>query len=164
MPQATSPHDELTIGSGLRDRLAHMRAGTRIAWALGVCLLTFMLLPSRLAMELRAVAAWDAFAGTALLLTWFTILTVQPAQIHTSARREDPSRAASLVLVLMGAGASLLAVLLLLKGSSASGSGAGTQAILLSLSAVALAWRVAQSPSMVMGIMRRMSISSRTTL
>ena len=140
MSVAASPENELTIGSGLRNRLAHMRAGTRIAWALGVSLLTFALLPSRLAMELRVVAAWDAFAGTALLFTWFTILTLRPAQIHMSARREDPSRAASLMLVLMGAGASLLAVLLLLKGSSASGSGAGTQAILLSLSAVALAW------------------------
>lgn len=129
-----SPHDELTIGNGLRDRLAHMRAGTRIAWAMAVSLLTFLMLPTRFAVELRAVAAWDAFAGTALLSTWFTILTLRPAQIHASARREDPSRVASLVLLLMGAGASLLAVLLLLKTT------AGVQAILLALSAVALAW------------------------
>lgn len=128
------PHDGATIGSSLRDRVAHMRAGTRIALALGVSLLTLAFLPSRLAMELRAVAAWDAFAGTAVLFTWFTILTVKPAEIHTSARREDPSRAASLVLVLMGAGASLLAVLLLLKVSSS------VPAIVLALSAVALAW------------------------
>lgn len=127
-------HEELTIGTGLRDRVAHMRAGTRIAWAVAVSLLTLALLPPRYALELRAVAAWDAFAGTALLSTWFTILTLQPAQIHASARREDPSRAASLVLVLMGAGASLLAVLLLLKAS------AQLHAILLALSAVALAW------------------------
>jgi uncharacterized membrane protein len=133
-------HDELTIGTGVRDRLAHMRAGTRIALALGVSLFTLALLPSRLAMELRAVAAWDAFAGAALLSTWFTILTVRPPQIHASARREDPSRVASLVLVVMGAGASLLAVLLLLKASSGSVGGVRTQAILLALSAVALAW------------------------
>ncbi|WP_411278577.1 DUF1345 domain-containing protein [Gemmatimonas sp.] len=133
-------HNELTIGTGLRDRLAHMRAGTRVAWALAVSVLTLLLLPARVAMELRAVAAWDAFAGMALLLTWYTILTLQPAQIHASAKREDPSRAASLVLVLMGAGASLLAVLLLLKASADLVGGARTQAILLSLSAVALAW------------------------
>jgi uncharacterized membrane protein len=133
-------HDESMIGSGVQDRLAHMRAGTRLTWSLAVSALTLFMLPARFAMELRAVAAWDAFAGTALLLTWYTILTLRPAQIHASARREDPSRAASLVLVLMGAVASLMAVLLLLKASAGTVGGARTQAILLSLSAVALAW------------------------
>jgi len=117
-----------------------MRAGTRLFWAVSVSVLTLLLLPARLAMELRAVAGWDAFAGTALLYTWVTILTLRPAQIHASAKREHPSRAASLVLVLMGAGASLLAVLLLLKASADLVGGARTQAILLSCSAVALAW------------------------
>lgn len=137
---SASSHGELTIGTGIRDRLAHIRAGTRIAWALTASVLTLFLLPARFAMELRAVAAWDAFAATALLSTWYTILTLRPAQIHASAKREDPSRAASLVLVLMGAGASLLAVLLLLQASAGAVGGARTQAILLSLSAVALAW------------------------
>ncbi len=86
-----------------------MRAGTRIVWALVVSVLTLALLPARFAMELRAVAAWDAFAITALLSTWFTILTLEPAQIHASARREDPSRVASMVLVLMGASTTALA-------------------------------------------------------
>ncbi len=133
-------HDKLTTGTGLRDGLAHMRAGTRLAWAVSVSVLTLLLLPARFVMELRAVAAWDAFAATALLLTWFTILTLRPAQIRAHAKREDPSRVASLALVLMGAGASLLAVLVLLKASTDMASAARTQAILLSLSAVALAW------------------------
>ena len=135
-------HDELTNGTGLPHRLAHLRAGTRLAWAVSVSVLTLLLLPARVAMELRALVAWAAFAGTALLSTWVTILTLRPAQIHASAKREDPSRAASLVLVLMGAGASLLAVLLLLKASADLVGGARTQAILLSLSAVGLAWTV----------------------
>jgi uncharacterized membrane protein len=126
--------DEQAIGTGVRDRLAHMRAGTRIIWAVMVSALMFMLLPSRLGLELRAVAAWDAFAASALLSTWFTILTLRPAQIHASAKREDPSRFASLVLVIMGAGASLLAVLLLLRAS------AEAHAMVLAMSAVALAW------------------------
>ena len=133
-------YDVSIVGSGLRDRLAHLRAGTRLAWSLAVSVLILVLLPAHFAMEIRAVAAWDGFAGTALLFTWYTILTLRPAQIHASAKREDPSRAASLVLVLMGAGASLLAVLLLLKASAGAVGGARTQAILLSLSAVALAW------------------------
>ncbi len=133
-------HERPTHGRGVRDRLAHLRAGTRLAWAVAVSVLTFLLLPTRFAVELRAVAAWDAFAGTALLLTWFTILTLRPTQIHASAKREDPSRAVSMVLVLMGALASLLAVLLLLQASAGLVGGARTQAILLALSAVALAW------------------------
>lgn len=132
--------DELSIGSGWRDRLAHMRAGTRLACAISVSVLTWVLMPARLMTELRAVAAWDAFAVTALLFTWFTILTLRPEQIRAYAKREDPSRVASLVLVVMGAGASLLAVLVLLQASTAMASVARTQAIVLSLSAVSLGW------------------------
>ena len=125
---------------GWRQRLAHVRAGTRLVTALLASALTAWLLPSSLSLEMRAVASWDGFAVVALGLTWLTILTLNPAQICTLARREDPSRVASLVLVVLGAGASLLAVLVLLQESMKMQSIEKTQAIVLALSAVALAW------------------------
>lgn len=125
---------------GWRQRLAHVRASTRLVVALLASALTAWLLPSGLSLEMRAVASWDGFAVVALGLTWLTILTLNPAQICTLARREDPSRLASLILVVLGAGAALLAVLVLLQESMKMQSGEKTQAIVLALSAVALAW------------------------
>ena len=98
------------------------------------------MLAAPLSWQMRAVAAWDGFAVAALALTWITILTLQPAELRSIAQREDPSRLASLVLVVMGAGASLLAVLVLLQESMEMKGAAKTGAIVLALSAVAMAW------------------------
>jgi uncharacterized membrane protein len=132
----------LTAGvhSGLRHRLAHLHAGTRLAIAVVASAATALLLPQSVHADMRAVASWDAFAIVALALTWLSILTLGPEQIRALSQREDPSRLVSLVLVVMGAGASLLAVLVLLRGSMSMGGDDRNEAIVLSLSAVALAW------------------------
>ena len=125
---------------GVRQRVAHVHAVTRMVTALVASGLTAVLLPSSVSSEVRAVASWDGFAVVALVLTWWTIVTLKPAQIRTLAQREDPSRLASLILVVLGASASLLAVLVLLQESTKMRSGDKMQAIVLALSAVALAW------------------------
>jgi uncharacterized membrane protein len=125
---------------GLRHRISRGRAGTRLAVAVLASTLTALVLPSSIAPEIRAVASWDTFALTALLLTWITILTLQPHQIRSLAQREDPSRLASLILVVLGAAAALLAVLVLLQSSMKMTGVPRTQAISLALSAVVLAW------------------------
>ena len=124
----------------VRHRVASVRAGSRLAAALAVSALTALSLPASIVGEIRAVASWDAFAATALFLTWTTILTLQPAQIRVLAQREDPSRLASLILVVLGAAASLLAVIVLLQSSMKMTGIPKTQAIVLALSAVVLAW------------------------
>ncbi len=126
--------------TGLRYRLAHLHAGTRLALAVLSSLVAALLLPSAIRSDMRAVASWDTFAIVALALTWLSILTLGPEQIRALSQREDPSRLASLILVVLGAGASLLAVLVLLRGSMTLGGSDRNGAIILSLSAVALAW------------------------
>jgi len=123
-----------------RQRVAHVRAVTRLSWAIAASVLMALVLPRGIGAEVRAVASWDGFAVVALVLTWLTILTLRPAQICTLAQREDPSRFAALVLVVLGASASLLAVLVLLQESAKMRGGEKIQAIVLALSAVALAW------------------------
>jgi uncharacterized membrane protein len=120
--------------------LAHIHAGTRLIIALVASLATAWLLPTGISLEMRAVASWDGFAVVALALTWVTILTLGPAQICMLAQKEDPSRLASLILVVLGAVASLLAVLVLLQESVTMQGASRSQAIVLALSAVALAW------------------------
>ena len=128
------------IKHSVRHRVASVRAGSRLAAAIAVSALTALLLPASIVGEIRAVASWDAFAATALFLTWTTILTLQPEQICVLAQREDPSRLASLILVVLGAAASLLAVIVLLQSSMKMTGIPKAQAIVLALSAVVLAW------------------------
>lgn len=117
-----------------------MRAGTRIVSALIAGVLTALLLPPAISREIRAVASWDGFALVAVASTWYTILTVRPAQISMLAKREDPSRIASMVLVVLGAAASILAVVVLLQSSTKMLGQEKIEVIVLALSAVALAW------------------------
>lgn len=126
--------------TGLVLRLAHVRALTRFGAAFVASALTFAVLSRGISFEVRAVAAWDGFAVVALILIWLTILTLRPAQICTLAQREDPGRVVSLVLVVLGASAALLAVVVLLQESMSMRSGDKVRAIVLALSAVALAW------------------------
>ncbi len=129
-----------TSTNGLRHRLAHLRAVTRLLLAMAISLATMVLLPHSVKLEMRMVASWDAFAVVVLALTWVTILTVPPTQIRALATREDPSRVLALVLVVLGAGASLLAVVVLLQESMTMRGADRTGAIVLALSAVAFAW------------------------
>lgn len=136
----TTPTEIGVRPHGLRERLAHLRAVTRLVSAVAVSVTTMGLLPRGIKLEMRMVASWDAFAVVALALTWLTILTVRPSQIRALATREDPSRVLAMVLVVFGAGASLLAVLVLLQESMTMRGTDRTGAIVLALSAVAFAW------------------------
>jgi len=124
----------------LRVRIAHVRAGTRLITAIVAGGVTWLAVPTPIVAQVRAVAAWDGFAIVALVLTWTTIMTLTPEQMRTLAKREDPSRAVSLLLVLVGAAASLLAVLILLQVSGSMTGADRTRAVILAISAVILAW------------------------
>ena len=121
-------------------RLALWRAGTRLAVAVVISAAVAMLLPAALPGPLRAVAAWDAFALPALVLTWLTILTLEPARIRHLARREDPGRVVALVLAVGGAGVALLAVGALLAAKQEMKIRHEHLALALALPAVAMAW------------------------
>lgn len=128
------------IHDGWRQRVAHLRALTRLVVALVASVLTALLLPPSVSVEVRAVASWVTFAAVTLASTWLTILTLRPPQIRALAQREDPSRLVSLIMVLVGSAASLLAVVVLLQSSTTMQRAQKLEAIVLALSAVALAW------------------------
>ncbi len=121
-------------------RLAHLPAYLRLGAAALIGIVGAIALPRSWPSEVRLVASWDGFAITSLLLTWFTILSMRPAHIRRVARMEDPSRFLSLVLVVLGAAAALLAVLVLLESSVAMEGPLKRGAVVLAMSAVALAW------------------------
>ncbi|MEP6835194.1 MAG: DUF1345 domain-containing protein [Gemmatimonas sp.] len=121
-------------------RLAHLPAYVRLFAAVLIGISSAFALPGDWPRAVRLVASWDGFAITALLTTWFTILSLRPAHIRRVARIEDPSRMLALVLVVLGAGAAMLAVLVLLQSSMNMVPSHKTGAIILALSAVVLAW------------------------
>lgn len=127
-------------GTGLRQRLALLKSGTRLAVAVGLSLLTAVVVPAATMWPIRAVAAWDGFAFSALALIWLTFLTLRPAQIRQVAQREDPGRLLALVLVVLGAGVALLAVVVLLESGKLMDATERRISLALALPAVAMAW------------------------
>lgn len=128
------------IAARVTQRLAHLHAITRLVIAALATGVMGVWLPSGTPTETALVAYWDTFAFVSLVLTWLTLLTITPAHIQSHAQREDPSRVVSLAIVITAAGAALVAVVLLLQGTAPLRGGERTGAILLALSAVALAW------------------------
>jgi uncharacterized membrane protein len=83
---------------------------------------------------------WTIAAAVFVIWFWCTLWPMGPAATASHAVREDPSRAASDVLVLAAAAASLVAVgVLLVAGGSGGGADKDVQAGMSVLS-VALAW------------------------
>jgi uncharacterized membrane protein len=85
---------------------------------------------------------WDAAAATVLLWTWFRIWPMGADDTAANATREDPTRAASDIVLLAAAVVSLVAVgFFLVQASSASGS---TRDVLagVGVGTVVLSWLV----------------------
>lgn len=121
-------------------RLAHLPSYVRLGVAVALGITSALALPGSWSRETRLVASWDGFAISALLFTWFTILSLRPAHIRRVARIEDPSRSLTLILVVLGSAAALLAVVVLLRTGMKDDNPHRNGTIILALSAVVLAW------------------------
>ncbi len=96
-------------------------AWQRLALGLAPAGLVYALVPASWPPLLHLLAAWDAFAGCTLLLTWAIILTADVAHIRRVATREDPGRVASFAMAVVVATISVAAVgVLLAPGHAAS--------------------------------------------
>jgi uncharacterized membrane protein len=89
--------------------------------------------------EPRVIAAWNAFAGTAVILAWSRILLVDAKQSAQEARLQDSNRTAIFLFVIFAAVASLWAVGWLLS-SAKLGYARISSPILLASATVVLSW------------------------
>lgn len=128
------------ISSALLRRLGHLPSAYRLVAGLAAAAAAWFLLPSWLGTTSRAVAAWDAFGVTTLLLLWAAIFTADADRIRAVAAREDLSRTLSFIFVLVAAGASLLAAIALLSTLHGLSPEALARHIGLSVVAVGTAW------------------------
>ncbi len=112
---------------------------------MAVAIAVFALLYGRIAFATEIVSAWDAFATSALVLTWSIISTQDPYEVRRSAPLQDSSRTSIFVLVVFAAVVSLFAVFLLLGGAKSGGSSPSPAYgvafhIALSVAAIVLSW------------------------
>ncbi|TPG65426.1 DUF1345 domain-containing protein [Hymenobacter nivis] len=112
----------------------------RLALALAAAGLALWLAPAALGPLARAVAAWDAFGGTLLVLVVVLMRVADVDDIRRVAAAEDLPRTAAFVVVLAGALASLVAVVGLLGTLKGVPKDAKALHLALGVGAVAVAW------------------------
>jgi uncharacterized membrane protein len=115
---------------------AHHRAAAGVV----VGAATAWIMQGRVRAPLQALAAWDTFAGTVIILAWAVILTQDPYEMRRAAKLEDASRRFLFSVVLVAAGASLLAVLMTLGFAKDLPKSRLIEHVILSVSTVGLSW------------------------
>ena len=78
------------------------------------------LLPGSLAVSLRIAIAWDAGVALFLLLTWWMVERIPPAEMRRTVLMNDQGRAGVLGLVLCAIAASVAAIFFLLEKPQSS--------------------------------------------
>ncbi|MGZ3778066.1 MAG: DUF1345 domain-containing protein, partial [Mucilaginibacter sp.] len=107
--------------------------------SLVVAAIVFPLTYSTVSLPSTILITWMAFALSAILLIWITILSSHPREVQRIAKLQDSSRAMLFGFVITASMVSLLAVYFLLK--SAKGHTANVSGhILLAMAAVFVSW------------------------
>ena len=120
---------------------AHGRLLT--AGALGIA--TAFLIPARLGISLRLLAAWDVAALVMSSFAWVIFLHTGPHETRQHAGAEDPGRHAVNILVILASCISLLATSVILRQARAQAPGVRDLFVVLCILAVASAWLLTHS-------------------
>ncbi len=86
------------------------------------------------------MAAWLAFSGTFLLLSWITILSCHPKELYKIAEKQDSGRTLVMVLVLLACMVSLVSITLLYRTSNGMKGSELTVHIILTILSAIFAW------------------------
>ena len=120
---------------------AHGRLAT--AAVLGVA--TALLIPARLGLALRLLAAWDIAAVVMASFAWMIFLHAGPHETHQHAGSQDPGRRAVSGLVILTSCVSLLATSVILRQARAQAPEVRDLFVVLCVLAVASAWLLTHS-------------------
>ena len=112
------PDDEITaieneikpLFPGLHKRFGHWDAHHRVFISLGIAAIVFLTLPWSWHWPTRAVVTWIAYSVSALLMTWYVIVSADPSEAAREACIQDSSRTAIFIFVVVAAIASVFAV------------------------------------------------------
>lgn len=121
-------------------RVTRLDAHYRLFISLGVATLVFLLVPWVEPFSIRIVAAWDAFAFTAVALAWIRIIFSNAREIVHTAKLQDSSRRAIFLFVVFAAMASIFASAVLLGSSKGLTGWQAARHVMLTVATVASSW------------------------
>jgi len=121
----------------------HAHARLAIAAAIGVA--TAFLIPARLGMTFRLLAAWDVASLVMAAFAWMIIVRAGPHETHKHAGTHDPGHRAVNILVIVASSVSLLATAVVLRQARAKAPDVRDLFVLLCVLAVASAWVLTHS-------------------
>jgi uncharacterized membrane protein len=117
----------------------------RLTVAAGLGIATGFLIPARLGMAFRLIAAWDVAALVMVSFAWMIFLHAGPQETHRHAGSQDPGRRAVNVLVIFASAISLLATAVILRQARAQAPDVRDLFVVLCILAVAAAWLLTHS-------------------
>lgn len=120
-------------------------AHTRLLTAGVLGLATALLIPTRLGMALRLLAAWDVAALVMTGFAWMIFLYAGPHETHKHAGTDDPGRRTVNFLVILTSSVSLLATAVILRQARAQAPEVRDLFVVLCILAVASAWLLTHS-------------------
>lgn len=122
---------------------AHAHGRLLTAGAFGVA--TAFLIPARLGLAFRLLAAWDVAALVMTSFAWMIFLYAGPHETRQHAGTEDPGRRAVNILVILTSSVSLLATAVILRQARAHPPDIRDLFVVLCILAVASAWVLTHS-------------------
>lgn len=117
----------------------------RLAAAAALGVVTALVIPARLGLAVRLLAAWDVGALVLTAFAWLIILHAGPAETHHHAGTHDPGRRAVGVLVIVASTVSLLATAVILRQARTCPLDFRWLFVALCVLAVASAWVLTHS-------------------
>lgn len=120
--------------------VSRLDAHHRLLLAVGIAVITVLVLPRHLLIQTKVVVCWIAFAFATLVLVWTAFLVVHPRQTSQLAQIQDSGRRLIFVFVLGAAVGSIGAVLALLTEVKTLRHDEIDGHLLLALTAVFCSW------------------------
>jgi uncharacterized membrane protein len=120
--------------------LYRLDAHVRFMMALAVSCLVFVLTIGRLEPAVQAIAVWNAFAWSVILLIWSLIVLSDARTSVQTAKLQDTTRAVIFLFVILAAVISLSAVAILVGGAKGMSHKALTEHLLLAAATIVSSW------------------------
>jgi uncharacterized membrane protein len=124
----------------MKSILLKLDAHSRVLVALGVSIIAFILTIGRLQFSIQAITVWNAFALSAILLSWPRIIWADARTCVQTAKLQDTARSAIFLFVILAAVASLSSVAILIGGAKGLGRKALVEHLLLAGATVVSSW------------------------